>query len=108
MATRRTDSPDSELRVPRSPIVTPEGLAKQARVSQPNAIGADSLRPVEAAVKPSADSSPFSRRGPDDGTPRDARIAKAAYYRAERRGFAQGGEIEDWLAAEQEIDGEAP
>jgi hypothetical protein len=31
-------------------------------------------------------------------------IAKAAYLRGERRGFAQGGEAEDWLVAEQEID----
>jgi hypothetical protein len=31
-------------------------------------------------------------------------IAKAAYLRGERRGFAQGGEADDWLAAEQEID----
>ena len=28
----------------------------------------------------------------------------AAYYRAERRGFAPGHEVEDWLAAEAEID----
>ncbi|MCS6948751.1 MAG: DUF2934 domain-containing protein [Steroidobacteraceae bacterium] len=33
-----------------------------------------------------------------------ARIAEAAYYRAERRGFDPGHEIEDWLAAEAEID----
>jgi hypothetical protein len=31
-------------------------------------------------------------------------IAAAAYYRAERRGFAAGGEVDDWLAAEREID----
>jgi hypothetical protein len=31
-------------------------------------------------------------------------IAKAAYYRAERRGFAPGHEAEDWLAAESEVD----
>jgi hypothetical protein len=31
-------------------------------------------------------------------------IAEAAYYRAERRGFAPGRELEDWLAAEIEID----
>lgn len=31
-------------------------------------------------------------------------IAEAAYFRAERRGFAPGGEAEDWLAAETEID----
>ena len=31
-------------------------------------------------------------------------IAEAAYYRAERRGFAAGNEMEDWLQAETEID----
>jgi hypothetical protein len=31
------------------------------------------------------------------------RIAEAAYYRAERRGFSPGYEEEDWIAAEQEI-----
>ncbi|HEY7655977.1 MAG TPA: DUF2934 domain-containing protein [Burkholderiales bacterium] len=31
-------------------------------------------------------------------------IAEAAYYRAERRGFATGGELEDWILAETEID----
>jgi hypothetical protein len=30
-------------------------------------------------------------------------IATAAYYCAERRGFAAGGELADWLAAEAEI-----
>jgi hypothetical protein len=31
-------------------------------------------------------------------------ICEAAYLRAERRGFAPGQEIEDWLAAEQEVE----
>ena len=35
---------------------------------------------------------------------RAAMIAEAAYYRAERRGFAAGDEIGDWLSAEQEVD----
>lgn len=30
-------------------------------------------------------------------------IATAAYYRAQQRGFAPGGELDDWLAAEAEI-----
>jgi hypothetical protein len=30
-------------------------------------------------------------------------IARAAYQRAERRGFTPGHELEDWLAAEREI-----
>jgi len=35
---------------------------------------------------------------------RHAAIAEAAYYRAERRGFAPGHELEDWLAAEAQIE----
>lgn len=31
-------------------------------------------------------------------------IQEAAYLRAERRGFEPGFELEDWLAAENEID----
>ena len=31
-------------------------------------------------------------------------IAEAAYYRASRRGFNGGAEVEDWLAAEAEVD----
>jgi hypothetical protein len=35
---------------------------------------------------------------------RAALIAEAAYFRAEKRGFAPGHEHEDWLAAENEVD----
>ncbi|CAL1240210.1 DUF2934 domain-containing protein [Candidatus Methylocalor cossyra] len=35
----------------------------------------------------------------------ERKIAEAAYYKAERRGFEPGHEIEDWLAAEAEIRG---
>ena len=31
-------------------------------------------------------------------------IARAAYFRAERRNFAPGHELEDWIAAEGEVD----
>ena len=31
-------------------------------------------------------------------------VATAAYHRAEKRGFQAGHEVEDWLAAENEID----
>jgi len=34
---------------------------------------------------------------------REAAIAEAAYFRSERRGFAPGHELEDWLAAEAEV-----
>lgn len=36
---------------------------------------------------------------------RQQMISEAAYYRAQRRGFAPGREIDDWLAAEAEITG---
>lgn len=48
-------------------------------------------KPVSGAVEVSADE-------------RSRMIAEAAYYRAERRGFAPGRELEDWLSAEAEID----
>jgi hypothetical protein len=43
------------------------------------------------------------------GTPRisedrNACIAEAAYFIAMRRGFAPGHQLEDWLAAENEVD----
>lgn len=31
-------------------------------------------------------------------------IAEAAYYIAEKRGFALGSDVEDWLLAERQID----
>ena len=33
-----------------------------------------------------------------------ALTAERAYFRAERRGFAPGHELEDWLAAEREVE----
>ena len=33
----------------------------------------------------------------------ERRVAEAAYFRAEGRGFAPGGELDDWLQAECEI-----
>lgn len=32
-----------------------------------------------------------------------AKIAELAYYKAERRGFEPGHELEDWLEAEREL-----
>lgn len=38
------------------------------------------------------------------GDSREELIATAAYYRAEQRGFVEGGELGDCLAAEEEIE----
>jgi hypothetical protein len=39
-----------------------------------------------------------------DATWRRERVSVAAYYCAERRGFASGGEASDWRAAEAQTD----
>jgi hypothetical protein len=54
------------------------------------------LENPKPAVKAPANFDPVSSR--------QALIATAAYYRAERRGFLPGHEVEDWLAAERKID----
>ena len=36
--------------------------------------------------------------------PRQELVARAAYYRAQRRGFQPGCELQDWLEAEIEVD----
>jgi hypothetical protein len=72
-----------------------------------------SRRTAPAASRPvsSPDASqtgPSPQTAPARSAPsasREALIAIAAYYRAERRGFLPGYEQEDWLAAEREIDG---
>ncbi|HLA72200.1 MAG TPA: DUF2934 domain-containing protein [Steroidobacteraceae bacterium] len=53
------------------------------------------------AKQTKAASAPANFVGPGQ---RATLIAKAAYYRAEKRGFAPGHEAEDWLAAESEVD----
>lgn len=39
---------------------------------------------------------------------REAMIREAAYYRSAQRGFAPGRDLDDWLAAESEIERIAP
>jgi hypothetical protein len=41
--------------------------------------------------------------GSDRAALPQAQIAEAAYYKALARGFAPGGELDDWLAAEREL-----
>jgi hypothetical protein len=48
------------------------------------------------------ESQPLAVAGPAE---REAMIREAAYFRAEHRAVAPGNALEDWLAAEREIDG---
>ena len=69
---------------------------------------------VPAKEKPARKATPAARPGdakrtapePASITPDERRvlIAQAAYFRAEKRGFAPGGEERDWLEAELEVD----
>jgi hypothetical protein len=58
-------------------------------------------------AKVQAQERPLEQSQPQPATPIEAElhamISEAAYYRAERRGFAPGMEADDWLQAEAEI-----
>ena len=45
-----------------------------------------------------------SSEAPSQGQSREEQVRLAAYLAAERRGFAPGYEVEDWITAEQEVD----
>lgn len=61
-------------------------------------------RPAAAIVSAVADAMPDDSELAMPAEIRNRMIAEAAYYLAERRGFAPGYELEDWLAAESEIE----
>ena len=84
MATRRTPSTSKTETTP---------LEKTAVTSPTKATAARKSAPKSAPRR--AEVSEDMRRG---------MIAQAAYLRAERRGFSGGNEVEDWLAAEAEVD----
>jgi hypothetical protein len=69
---------------------------KQSKQHGSNAIGKINPRPIRAEPVPEG-----SVWVPEE---REYMISEAAYYRAERRGFAPGNEMEDWLQAETEVD----
>ena len=82
MATRRSDStpaPKSEQ------AAAPKAPARRAQRAKPKGNSASTVTNVTAET-------------------RRAMIAQAAYFHAERRGFAPGGEEQDWLKAEAEVD----
>lgn len=66
---------------------------------------ARSQAPVPAAVAAQADRRALDAPAFIEPERRRNMIAEAAYYRAERRGFEPGCDLEDWLLAESEIDG---
>jgi Protein of unknown function (DUF2934) len=55
-------------------------------------------------LKPRFDPLRFSRPSGPTQQERRRMIAEIAYHRAQQRGFLAGNEINDWLAAEAEVD----
>ena len=73
-----------------------------AREKSPTTSTPRKRTPRKAGTAISATAPAFSQFvGPEQ---RAALIAEAAFFRAEKRGFAPGQEVEDWLAAESEVD----
>jgi hypothetical protein len=101
MATRRnndTRPAKSSASAAGAETVTEETAAAQAAAKRPSRSRtptAPKTQRTETQAEARVAISPEERR---------ALIAESAYLRAERRGFGPGYEVEDWLAAEREID----
>lgn len=61
-------------------------------------------RDIQSAAASGAQSAEVGKAEPRPE--RHRMISEAAYFRAERRGFAPGSDVDDWLAAEADIDRE--
>ncbi len=131
MANRRSDSKRTPAAPGRAPAVTPTQAASPSATRTATSVPAQvtgstrthaaspvagqtlTKSPLKGPVKSSskaasrhsskAKSDPSAHRVMSEDL-RRAMIAEAAYFHAERRDFAPGGEVEDWLAAEAEVD----
>lgn len=86
----------------RGATTTPEPLGAAANPTDGTTIASAVTAMRDSAGKPNSHSmSGGSIR--ESGT-REKLVREAAYFRAERRGFTPGQELEDWFAAEREVD----
>lgn len=76
-----------------NPQPAPQGAAGQREAP-------DAAAPRASGTR--ADTAADAAAGTDTQS-RYRMIAEAAYFRAERRGFAAGGELQDWLDAEEQL-----
>jgi hypothetical protein len=87
MATQRTDS-----------------TARPGRRSTPRVTTAEPSMDTLATTDGASAPQPTSQSAEVSNEARYVMVQEAAYWRAERRGFEPGFELEDWLAAENEVD----
>lgn len=97
MASRRSDS----TRTPPSASRSSTQIGNSAQSAAKNPVKNPAKSVSRRTRKAKGASAPQSAVSDDL---RRAMIAEAAYFHAERRGFAPGAEEEDWLVAEGEID----
>jgi hypothetical protein len=88
----RTQQPDSASRRARAKRAIKGGVIKARNVEPPH-----SVQPHTSSIvtRSSAYIEPQMR---------EAMISESAYFRSAHRGFEPGHEVDDWLAAESDID----
>ena len=91
MATRRTTESPRSTQPPKTEQPAEKRPARKRAIKASEPAPAAAAIVTDTEVEISAD----ARRG---------MIAEAAYLRAEARGFVPGYELEDWIAAESEVD----
>ncbi|MDP1911643.1 MAG: DUF2934 domain-containing protein [Hyphomicrobium sp.] len=65
---------------------------------------AQARTPVAGTKQQKGSAEPQSGSGPAlNAEERNRLVAQAAYFRAEKRGFAPGCELQDWVEAEAEV-----
>ncbi|MCF8200246.1 MAG: DUF2934 domain-containing protein [Sulfuritalea sp.] len=69
----------------------------------------DVVKKIKSNGKAKPTRSPESSRfsAASSNCSREQLIAEAAYFRAEKRGFAPGDEVSDWLQAEVEVESQS-
>jgi hypothetical protein len=107
MATRKTaaKTPAAKAAKPaaKAPSKPAAATPRRAAPAAPKAPPATPAAKAAAAPAPAATPKQAKRIEAPTGEARYRWIAHAAYLRAERRGFAPGREVDDWLAAEAEF-----
>ncbi len=103
MATRRSDPTRSTQTPARTPTSPPDFVPGSPLTQAAKAPAKSSAKTAPRSARP-GQADPPARTSAVSQDQRRGMIAEAAYFHAEQRGFAPGGEVEDWLAAEEEVD----
>ena len=93
-STSNTGRPDNGAPPPAS-AAPPSATPPKVRVRQ---------RKSTSTASRTTESHTAANQAPRPVADRYASIAQAAYFRSQHRGFKPGHEMEDWLAAEAEVD----